>query len=201
MAFLFLAPYRRKRLRAGRCGPVILTRKANKELLMNKKKTILIVFIFIVLCIAGMASASAEDPAPSADADLSREVAGLKSKITCLEEKIGEKDNKSLFQSAISGIGIAGGISGGLFYASNPGPEASDNEFLLSNFLVELSSKDNTTPVEVVGAFGETSTPSVLDSPETNKNLDIEQYPHLGRHRLQSASRRCPLDVGLSHLQ
>jgi hypothetical protein len=138
------------------------------------KKPILFTLVLVILWITSMTPASAENTAPAADTGLSREVADLKSKISSLEEKIGENDKKPLFQSALSGIGIAGGISGGSFYTSNPGPDVSDNEFLLSNFLVELSSKDESLPVGFIGAFGETSTPSVLDTPETNKNLDIE---------------------------
>ena len=82
-------------------------------------------------------------------------------------------DNKTL-QAALSAIKVTGGISAGYFYASNPGKETSESEFLLSNFLVEVSSADETLPVSFVGAFGETSTPSLLDEPEKNKNFDIE---------------------------
>jgi len=82
-------------------------------------------------------------------------------------------DNETL-QSALSAIKLTGGISAGYFYASNPGVDTSDSEFLLSNFLVELSSRDETQPVSFVGAFGQTSTPSLLGIPEKNEDFDIE---------------------------
>jgi hypothetical protein len=82
-------------------------------------------------------------------------------------------ENKTL-QSSLSAIKVGGGISAGYFYASNPGEEASENEFLLSNFLVEVSSADETLPIGFVGAFGQTSTPSLLGTPEKNEDFDIE---------------------------
>jgi hypothetical protein len=82
-------------------------------------------------------------------------------------------DNKAL-HSELSAIKVTGGISAGYFYASNPGEEASESEFLLSNFLVEISSADETLPIGFVGAFGQTSTPSLLGTPEKNEDFDIE---------------------------
>jgi len=82
-------------------------------------------------------------------------------------------DNKTI-QSIVSVIKVAGGISAGYFYVSNPGQNTSDDAFLLSNLLVEISSADETLPVGFVGAFGETSTPSILDTPENNTDLKIE---------------------------
>jgi hypothetical protein len=82
--------------------------------------------------------------------------------------------NEGLLQSALAGIEITGGISAGYFYASNPGKDTSDDAFLLSNLLVEISSADEALPVVFVGAFGETSTPSVLSTPENNTDLKIE---------------------------
>jgi Putative beta-barrel porin-2, OmpL-like. bbp2 len=84
-----------------------------------------------------------------------------------------QADNKT-FQSILSAINLTGGISAGYFYASNPGEDTSDDAFLLSNLLVEISSADDTLPVSFVGAFGETSTPSILDTPENNTDLKIE---------------------------
>ncbi len=77
-------------------------------------------------------------------------------------------------QAALTGIRVTGGISAGYFYASNPGEDTSGDAFLLSNFLVEISSSDENLPVEFAGAFGETSTPSLLDTPENGADVDIE---------------------------
>jgi len=82
-------------------------------------------------------------------------------------------DNKTL-QSGLSAVRIGGGISAGYFYASNPGEEISDDAFLLSNLLVEVSSADEDIPIGFVGAFGETSTPSVLGAPENNTDFKVE---------------------------
>ena len=77
-------------------------------------------------------------------------------------------------QTALAGIEINGGISAGYFYASNPGEDTSGDAFLLSNFLIEISSSEENLPVEFVGAFGETSTPSLLDTPENNSEFSVE---------------------------
>jgi hypothetical protein len=90
-----------------------------------------------------------------------------------LTEDSSPAENKTL-QSALSAIKLGGGISAGYFYASNPGEEASKDEFLLSNFLIEVSSADETLPIGFVGAFGQTSTPSLLCTPEKNEDFDIE---------------------------
>ena len=82
--------------------------------------------------------------------------------------------DKGPFQFIMEGIGISGGISAGYFYASNPGEDTSDDAFLLSNFLVEISSSDDSLPFGFVGAFGETSTPSILCTPENNTDFKIE---------------------------
>jgi hypothetical protein len=84
-----------------------------------------------------------------------------------------QAENKTL-QYVLSAIKLTGGISAGYFYASNPGKDISDDEFLLSDLLLEISSADETLPVGFVGAFGETSTPSVLGTPENNTDLKIE---------------------------
>lgn len=90
-----------------------------------------------------------------------------------LAEDSTQADDKTL-QSLQSAIKVSGGISAGHFYASNSGIDASEDEFLLSNFLVEFSSKAETQPVSFVAAFGETSTPSILSTPENNTHFKIE---------------------------
>jgi len=141
------------------------------------KKEIMLFAIASVLClVTSGASAWADHSPPSDNADLKKEVTDLQNRVTGLEQKIGPDgttDNR-LLQSALSGLQLSGGISAGSFYASNPGKDISDNEFLLSNFLVELSSTDANLPVGFVGAFGETSTPSLLSTPENNTTFDIE---------------------------
>jgi hypothetical protein len=84
-----------------------------------------------------------------------------------------QSEDKTL-QSVLSAIRLTGGISAGYFYASNPGKDMADDAFLLSNLLLEISSADETLPVGFVGAFGETSTPSVLGTPENNTDFKIE---------------------------
>jgi hypothetical protein len=85
----------------------------------------------------------------------------------------GENDGASV-QSFLSGIKLAGGISAGYFYSSNPGVDVSDDEFLLSNFLLELSSSNEELPIGFTGAFGQTSTHSILGTPEQNNDYDVE---------------------------
>ena len=77
-------------------------------------------------------------------------------------------------QSILAAVKVGGGISAGYFCASNPGEEISDNAFLLSNLLIEISSADEVPPIGFIGAFGETSTPSVLGTPENNTDFKIE---------------------------
>jgi hypothetical protein len=117
-----------------------------KDIMSNLKKNILISGL-LSLAISGSAFASADESAPAED---------------------------KAIQAALSAIKIGGGISAGYFYASNPGEDTSDDAFLLSNFLVEISSADEDLPVGFTGAFGETSTPSVLGTPENNTELKIE---------------------------
>jgi hypothetical protein len=75
---------------------------------------------------------------------------------------------------SIAGFNITGGISAGNFYTSNAGPATSDNQWLLSNMLVEISRQDKTAPVGFTAAFGQTSTPSILSTPENKNTVDIE---------------------------
>jgi hypothetical protein len=132
----------------------------------------------VSLLFFGMSSICAygEDSTQSENEDLKREVGDSINRVDSLEKKIGQSETKEskILQSAISALEITGGISAGFFSASNPGQDESDSRFLLSNFLVELSPKDKTLPVGFVGAFGETSTPSLLDTPENNNSFDIE---------------------------
>jgi hypothetical protein len=133
--------------------------------------------VAVVLCaILGAASPWAGHSQAAEGPDLKQEVTELKNRVTALEQKGGPDETpvNRLLQSTLSGLQLGGGISAGSFYASNPGNHVSDNEFLLSNFLVELSSKDSDLPVGFVGAFGETSTPSLLSTPENNTDFDIE---------------------------
>jgi hypothetical protein len=119
-----------------------------KNTIPNLQKSIImfgIVYLLFFLIITG--SALAEDSTPA--------------------------ENNTL-QSALSAIKEGGGISAGYFYASNPGEDTSVDAFLLSNFLIEISSADEDTPVGFIGAFGETSTPSILGTPENNTELKIE---------------------------
>jgi len=69
---------------------------------------------------------------------------------------------------------VAGGMSAGEFYASNSGPDVSDNEIIVSNILFELSAEGNEHPIAFEAAVGETSTPSLLNPPETATDLDLE---------------------------
>lgn len=152
-------------------------------------------FVAFVLCfVLGVVSAwgacllAAEGPA------LKKEVTDLENRINSLEQRMASDETPAnrLVRSAISGLQLEGGISAGFFYASNPGRDASDNEFLLSNFLVQLSSKESNLPVGFVAAFGETSTPSLLSTPENNTDLDIE-YASLNLKPVKGAC----LEVGL----
>jgi hypothetical protein len=122
------------------------------------KPTMKILVAAVALCaVLGAASAWAENSKPAEDSDVKQEITDLKNRVTTL-----------------SRLQLEGGISAGFFYASNPGMDVSDNDFLLSNFLVQLSSNNSDMPVGFVGAFGETSTPSLLSTPENNTSFDIE---------------------------
>lgn len=77
-------------------------------------------------------------------------------------------------QQVLTNLQLGGGISGGWFFTSNPGEDTSGSEFLLSNLLLEVAYEDDGLPIGFVAAFGETSTPSVLDAPENNITLAIE---------------------------
>lgn len=124
-----------------------------------KINIIRIMFITIFSLVIGAVSASADDPVNPDKMERERE---------------GTNPAGDPLQMALEGIRIAGGISAGYFYASNPGEDTSEDAFLLSNFLVEISSSDEDLPIGFVAAFGETSTPSLLDTPENNTDLDIE---------------------------
>ncbi len=151
--------------------------------------------VVVVVCIVFVAVFLwAEHPQAAESSDFKQDVSNLENRITALEQKSEPHEATAgrLLQSTLSGIQIGGGISAGFFYASNPGKDESDNEFLLSNLLVQLSSKDSDLPVGFVGAFGETSTPSLLSTPENNTNFDIE-YASL----ILRPMPRLSLDAGL----
>ncbi len=141
-----------------------------------EKKIMLLAAVFLLLEVSNAAAAWAENTASDDNVRLKQEVMDLKSKINGIEKRLVQNTQSAPgpIPSFLSGIGISGGISGGPFYAKNPEPGTSDNEFLLSNFLVELSSTCENAPVGFAAAFGETSTPSILDIPETNPNFDIK---------------------------
>ena len=92
---------------------------------------------------------------------------------TDIKQEKTDSDNGQI-SFILTGIEINGGISAGYFYASNPGENTEEDEFLLSNFLIEISSSDENLPIGFAGAFGETSTPSILGSPENNTDFQIE---------------------------
>lgn len=148
----------------------------NERKATMKRKVMRYAAVFLLCTFSAAASAWAGQLQPPNDAGLKKEVKDLQKKVADLEQKIGTESAPSgkFLQSALSGLQVSGGISAGSFYASNPGKDVSDNEFLLSNFLVQLSSTDNGLPVGFTGAFGETSTPSVLSVPENNTDMDIE---------------------------
>jgi hypothetical protein len=150
----------------------VLTGHKNKMTSKMKNMAVAVV-LCAVLCAA---SAWAEPPQAVERQDFKQNVMDLENRVTALEQKSEPHETAAgrLLQSTLSGIQLGGGISAGFFYASNPGKDVSDNEFLLSNLLVQLSSKDSDLPVGFVGAFGETSTPSVLSTPENNTHFDIE---------------------------
>jgi Putative beta-barrel porin-2, OmpL-like. bbp2 len=153
------------------------------------------VAVAVVLCaLIGAAFVRPELSKAAEGPDFKQEMTDLENRVTALEQKSGPNESpvNRLLQSTLSGLQIGGGISAGFFYASNPGKAASDNEFLLSNLIVQLSSKDSDRPVGFVGAFGETSTPSVLSPPENNTNFDIE-YASVILKPIPDVS----LDVGL----
>ena len=110
------------------------------------------------------------------EVDTQHEIDQLNRRVEELENNAA-KDGKSAdttLQSVLAGLEISGGISAGFFYTSNPGEDASDNDFLLSNLLIEISQKDKAAPIGFVAAIGQTSTPSILGSPEKTNSLDIE---------------------------
>ncbi len=109
------------------------------------------------------------------EVDIKSDIESLKNGFKDLEDRLAEKkEKKNMLSTALAGIEVSGGISAGSFYASNPGPNTSDSQFSLSNFLVEISSEEKKGPVSFAGAFGESSTPSLFDTPGNNRRFDIE---------------------------
>lgn len=102
-----------------------------------------------------------------------------------------EKGGKAL-QSVWKKLQIAGGISAGTFYATNPGQDTSGNEALLSNYLFEISECGNDLPISFAVAFGESSTPSLLSTPDGTSDPDLE-YASLSVNALAHTS----IEMGL----
>ncbi len=94
------------------------------------------------------------------------------------------KTGNNSMQSLLSGLNFSGGISAGTFYTSHPGEGNSDNEWMVSNLLLEVSSKDQNNLVGFTAAIGETSTPTILDSPGTTNSIDIE-YASVDLHPIE----------------
>jgi len=127
----------------------------------------------IFMAMSGMSFAADGDKPGPLDSKLKQEMETLKAEHEKPEKKVNSEGETNSLTSILPGLEISGGISAGSFYASKPGRAVSDNNFLLSNFLVEISSSDK-SPISFSGAVGETSTPSLLDAPENNTGFDIE---------------------------
>lgn len=133
---------------------------------MNKVRMLVITGMMTLFAVA---SALAENP--GVPQEKSNAVKGeLEYPGKMWEHNNGEK-TPSFF---IDGLNVTGGISAGWFYTSHAGEDATDNEWLLSNLLVEISRKDKTAPVGFTAAVGETSTPSLLGSPGNTNDIRIE---------------------------
>lgn len=102
------------------------------------------------------------------------EINAMKGKLEYLEKKLEWNNGEKTLSSVIAGLDVTGGISGGWFYTSQAGEDSSDNEWLLSNLLIEISQRDKTAPVGFTAAIGETSTPSLLGIPENTNEIHIE---------------------------
>ena len=76
--------------------------------------------------------------------------------------------------SFLKSVEFSGGVSAGWFYASHPGPDTSDNEALVSNFLLGVATTDKGALVGFDLGVGQTSTPSVLSTPEQNRDYRVE---------------------------
>ena len=144
---------------------------------MDRISTFVILACFIgVLAIS--APAIGEDTAqtqPNGD-DQKCQAPALNTRIADLEKKVDQHpdSNQNILQSAIDGINFAGGISAGKFYTSNAGPDTSDNAWLLSNILAEISQKDKNALLGFTVAVGETSTPSLLSIPANKNSIGVE---------------------------
>jgi hypothetical protein len=158
-------------------GMTIQNLLISKEFSMRKKFASAIVSLLCCLVVLPM-SVRGDEATPTNVAELKSRRQELKIKVADLEEKVGQKqdnDEKTLpLQSVIAGLDITGGISAGYFYTSNAGQDTSESDFLLSNVLVEISRQDKTAPLGFSAAFGETSTPSLLCTPENTNSVDIE---------------------------
>ncbi len=146
------------------------------------------------LCLVMSIPVYGKDTTQANNAELRSDVAALKGQVTALENNVDQNqaDDKNLLQAVIAGLDFTGGISAGVFYTGNAGQGSSDNEWLLSNVLAEISLKDKEAPVGFTAAIGETSTPSILGVPENTDSLDIE-YASLRLHPAPGLN----IDVGL----
>lgn len=88
------------------------------------------------------------------------------------ENGVSSKEQPAGWKSLSRIFELSGGISAGEFYASHAGPNAWEDELLLSNFLLQVSTRDENLPISFTAAFGETSTPSLLDPPERNNQFE-----------------------------
>jgi hypothetical protein len=134
----------------------------------------------VTACLLGLAAmpvtAQAQEMSRTNQAELEKQVQELKDRVAALEQKAGPDNSGpgNPLQAAVAALKLSGGISAGFFYTSNPGQDTSDSEFLLSNLLVEISPRDKSAPVNFAAALGQTSTPSLLSTPENSDSLNIE---------------------------
>ncbi len=140
---------------------------------MNKNLTLMIL-AFCVCSVPIAGSASAEDALQQSTTGHNSRVSESGSGADEKGAAQNEHDEKNPLQSALAGLSLTGGISAGCFYTSNAGQGTSDNKWMLSNLVVEISSQDTTAPIGFAAAFGETSTPSILGSPEGTNPIEIE---------------------------
>lgn len=127
--------------------------------LMGKRVILLVVFFLACLVVRPVFGEDTAQP-----------------KTTELQQKIdkNQKPVQTPLQSLLAGLDFSGGISAGNFYTSHAGQGNDDNEWMLSNLLVEVSTKDQSALIGFTAAVGETSTPSLLGSPGTTNSIDVE---------------------------
>jgi Putative beta-barrel porin-2, OmpL-like. bbp2 len=134
---------------------------------MKKRTTFLVAALPVCLLVA---PAFADDGGKANSATLQSQPATANSQVKDSQKT----DNQNALQSILTNFNFAGGISAGGFYTSHAGEGNSDNEWMLSNLIFEVSSKDQNALMGFTAAVGETSTPSILGSPGTTNSLDVE---------------------------